>query len=47
MIDGATKIGLFFRIILPILMPITATVLIMNGVSIWNDYQFTVFFCKT
>jgi raffinose/stachyose/melibiose transport system permease protein len=46
MMDGATRIGLFFRIILPILMPITATVIIMNGVSIWNDYQFSVFFLQ-
>ncbi|MEK8129497.1 carbohydrate ABC transporter permease [Paenibacillus filicis] len=46
MIDGASRIGLFFRIILPVLMPITATVIIMNGVSIWNDYQFSVFFLQ-
>lgn len=46
MIDGASRVGLFFRIILPVLMPITATVIIMNGVSIWNDYQFSVFFLQ-
>ncbi|MED4601283.1 carbohydrate ABC transporter permease [Paenibacillus validus] len=46
MIDGASRLGLFFRIILPVLMPITATVIIMNGVSIWNDYQFSVFFLQ-
>lgn len=46
MIDGASRIGLFFRILLPVLMPITATVIIMNGVSIWNDYQFSVFFLQ-
>ncbi|SFK98763.1 raffinose/stachyose/melibiose transport system permease protein [Paenibacillus sp. 1_12] len=46
MIDGASRIGLFFRVILPVLMPITATVIIMNGVSIWNDYQFSVFFLQ-
>ncbi|NRF93734.1 carbohydrate ABC transporter permease [Paenibacillus frigoriresistens] len=46
MMDGSSRIGLFFRIILPVLMPITATVIIMTGVNIWNDYQFSVFFLQ-
>ncbi|WP_410513766.1 carbohydrate ABC transporter permease [Paenibacillus sp. BR2-3] len=46
MIDGASKIGMFFRIILPLLKPVTATIIIMNANSIWNDYQFSVFFLQ-
>lgn len=46
MIDGATKTGMFFRIILPLLKPVTATIVIMNANSIWNDYQFSLFFLQ-
>ncbi|UOQ44825.1 carbohydrate ABC transporter permease [Halobacillus salinarum] len=37
-IDGASKFGIFWRIIFPMLKPITVTVLIINVISIWNDY---------
>ncbi|WP_248925840.1 carbohydrate ABC transporter permease [Paenibacillus hamazuiensis] len=46
MIDGAGRLGLFYRILLPLLKPITATVIILSGVAIWNDYQFSVFFLQ-
>ncbi|MGE5674721.1 MAG: carbohydrate ABC transporter permease [Mycobacterium leprae] len=37
-IDGCSKWQVFFRIVLPILRPITVTVLVLNGIWIWNDY---------
>ena len=37
-IDGCTRPEIFFRIIFPILKPIQATVLVLNGIWIWNDY---------
>lgn len=37
-IDGASKFGIFWRIIFPMLKPITVTVLIINVITIWNDY---------
>lgn len=37
-IDGASRMAIFFRIILPILKPTTVTVIILNGMKIWNDY---------
>jgi raffinose/stachyose/melibiose transport system permease protein len=46
MIDGASRIGLFFKIILPILKPVTVTTIILTGVAVWNDYQFSVFFLQ-
>ncbi len=36
--DGAGKIKTFFAIVLPILKPIYVTVLILNGIWIWNDF---------
>jgi len=46
MIDGAGRFGLFYRIILPLLKPVTATVIILTGVAVWNDYQFSLFFLQ-
>lgn len=46
MIDGASRIGLFFKILMPLLKPVTVTVIILTGVAIWNDYQFAVFFLQ-
>lgn len=38
MVDGCTPRTTFFRIIFPILRPITVTVAILNTMWIWNDY---------
>ena len=38
-IDGCSPEGTFFRIIFPLLKPIQVTVLILNGIWIWNDYM--------
>ncbi|NHN35249.1 carbohydrate ABC transporter permease [Paenibacillus agricola] len=46
MIDGAGQFELFYRIVLPLLKPITATVIILHGVSVWNDFQFSLFFLQ-
>lgn len=37
-IDGCSKQGVFFKIVFPLLKPIIVTVLILNGIWIWNDY---------
>jgi raffinose/stachyose/melibiose transport system permease protein len=37
-IDGCKRYQIFYRIIFPILKPIHATVLILNGIWIWNDF---------
>lgn len=37
-IDGCARHEVFYRIIFPILKPIQATVLVLNGIWIWNDY---------
>ncbi|TWI55907.1 carbohydrate ABC transporter permease [Halalkalibacter nanhaiisediminis] len=37
-IDGCTQFGVFWRIVFPLLKPITVTVLILNTLWIWNDY---------
>ena len=43
-IDGAGKIAIFFRIILPASMPIFATIAIFTGVAQWNSWFDTVIY---
>jgi raffinose/stachyose/melibiose transport system permease protein len=37
-IDGCSQARTFFEIVFPLLQPIIITVLILNGIWIWNDY---------
>jgi len=46
-IDGASTLGTFYKIVFPLLRPITASVLIISCVFIWNDYQFAIFFLQS
>ena len=39
-IDGCGKIGIFFRIILPLSTPGLSTLAIYNGVNMWNEFSF-------
>ncbi|MFC5702342.1 carbohydrate ABC transporter permease [Cohnella faecalis] len=38
MIDGCNPIQAFFKVVLPILKPISVTVAILNVMWVWNDY---------
>jgi raffinose/stachyose/melibiose transport system permease protein len=37
-IDGCNEVQLFFYVVFPILRPITATIIILNALWIWNDF---------
>ncbi|MGG3468616.1 carbohydrate ABC transporter permease [Neobacillus pocheonensis] len=37
-IDGCSRFGVFWRIVFPLLKPITVTIIILNSLWIWNDY---------
>lgn len=37
-IEGASKFTIFWKIIFPQLKPITATMLVLNALWLWNDY---------
>ncbi len=37
-IDGCRPVSLFFRVIFPMLRPISVTVAVLNAMWIWNDY---------
>lgn len=47
-IDGAGLMKRFWKIVFPLLLPVTVSVIITQGVWIWNDYFFNmVFITKT
>lgn len=37
-IDGCGRASIFFRVVVPLLRPVIITVMILNGIWIWNDY---------
>ncbi|MGG1576252.1 carbohydrate ABC transporter permease [Fictibacillus sp. NRS-1165] len=44
--DGASTLSIFFKVVFPLLKPVTASILIISCVFIWNDYQFAIFFLQ-
>lgn len=45
-IDGCSKYMTFWRIVFPLLKPVTASVIILNAVGIWNNYGTAIFFLQ-
>lgn len=43
-IDGCGGFRLFFRIILPLLQPVTATIIVLSSVTIFNDFTNPLYF---
>lgn len=37
-VDGAGSVRLFFQVILPVMKPVTVTVVMINFLSAWNDF---------
>lgn len=46
-IDGCGPFQTFFRIIMPQLKPVTASVIIITGVNCWNNYQFALYLLQS
>lgn len=45
-IDGCSVFRVFDRIVLPLLKPVTVSIIILTAVAVWNDYQFSVYFLQ-
>jgi len=43
-IDGSGRLGMFFRVVFPILMPVTVTISIITGIAIFNDFTNPLYF---
>jgi raffinose/stachyose/melibiose transport system permease protein len=37
-IDGCTRTGIFWKIVFPLLGPVTASMVVLQGLGIWNDF---------
>lgn len=46
MVDGCNPFQTFWRIIFPLLSPVTATVIIVNSINIWNDFLVALLFLQ-
>ena len=44
LIDGCSVYSIFYRIIVPLLKPVTVSVIILTAVPVWNDFQYSVYF---
>lgn len=42
-IDGATPLNLFFKVIFPLLKPINVTVAISVAMTVWNDFNISLY----
>lgn len=43
-IDGCSRLDIFTKIIFPLLKPVTSTVIILNAVSVFNDFSNPLYF---
>jgi raffinose/stachyose/melibiose transport system permease protein len=44
LIDGCSKLGIFFRIMLPLSKPVLAVVTVFQFMSFWSEYPFALAF---
>jgi raffinose/stachyose/melibiose transport system permease protein len=42
--EGCSSSTLFFRVIFPLMQPVTATIIVLNGVNIFNDFVNPLYF---
>lgn len=45
-IEGCSSLKVFFLILFPLLKPVTSAIVILCGIQVWNDYQFSLFFLQ-
>ncbi|GAA3936139.1 carbohydrate ABC transporter permease [Microbacterium soli] len=46
-VDGAGAVQVLFRVVVPMLKPVTATVVILTSVNVWNDYALSVYLMRS
>lgn len=46
-VDGANHYQMFFQVVLPLLRPAIVTIVIYNGVRIWNNFSFALVFTQS
>ncbi|MHA6484916.1 carbohydrate ABC transporter permease [Paenibacillus sp. strain BS8-2] len=46
-IDGCTRWGIFWRVVFPLLGPVTATMVVLQGLNVWNDFLLPMLVLKS
>lgn len=46
-LDGAGHYTLFFKIIFPLLLPVTVTAIIISFMAVWNDFGISIYFLNS
>ncbi len=46
-VDGATAAQVLFRVVFPMLKPVTATVVILTSVNVWNEYALSGYLMRS
>lgn len=46
-VDGASPVQILFRVVFPMLKPVTATVVILTSVAVWNEYALSVYLMRS
>lgn len=46
-LDGAGNLTLFFKIIFPLLLPVTVTAIIVSFMAVWNDFGISIYFLNS
>jgi len=41
-IDGCSKLGIWWRVALPLAKPVISVIVIINGLNVWNEYLFAM-----
>ena len=44
LMDGASRLRVFWDVVMPLVRPVTATVVVIQGIQIWNDFFTPVIF---
>ncbi len=44
LMDGASRLRVFWDVVLPLVRPVTATVVVIQGIHIWNDFFTPIIF---
>jgi len=46
-IDGASEIQVFFKIMLPLVIPTFSTIFLIKFIELWNDYTYIILYLKS
>lgn len=46
LLDGCSVYAIFLRIVMPLLKPVTVSVVLLTAASVWNDFQYSIYFLQ-